>query len=90
MGGIYVKKNNTGIIAFVFLLPINISAYEQEGSTSTEVGYQSSTVATIPSGKPNTGDSKNLEKELMILGVSSLLLILVIVLEREGWLVKKR
>ena len=41
------------LFAFVFLLPINISAYEQEGSTSTEIGYQSSTVATIPSGTPN-------------------------------------
>ena len=77
------------LFAFVFLLPINISAYEQEGSTSTEVGYQSSTVATIPSGTPNTGDSKDFEKELMILGVSSLLLILVIVLGKRGLVSKK-
>lgn len=77
------------LFAFVFLLPINISAYEQEGSTSTEIGYQSSTIATIPSGTPNTGDSKDFEKELMILGASWLLLILIIVLGKKGFDNKK-
>ena len=79
------KKIITILFMLVFLLPISYSVNAQEVSNTTEIGYKTSTTVTIPSGLPSTGDILNIEKNIMILTISSLLLIGIIILSKKDF-----
>lgn len=77
------------LTASALLIPLSPIA-AQEGSSETVVGYTSSTTAEIPSGgnqngkEPNTGDLTSLGSQMTMLGLSSFIILIVLMKKGKG------
>ena len=83
------KKIRSFVLTFLLLLALSSPVYAS-GSNQTEVGYTTSTIATIPSGKPTipggtptTGDDIYIKKYIIALGISISAITCIILLKRK-------
>lgn len=83
------KKIRSFVLTFLLLLALSSPVYAASGSNQTEVGYTTSTFATIPSGKPTipggtpTGDDIYIKKYIIALGISVSAITCIILLKRK-------
>lgn len=84
------KKIRSFVLTFLLLLALSSPVYAASGSNQTEVGYTTSTIATIPSGKPTipggtptTGDDIYIKKYIIALGISVSAITCIILLKRK-------
>lgn len=77
------KKIRSFVLTFLLLLALSLPVYAASGSNQTEVGYTTSTIATIPSGTPTTGDDIYIKKYIIALGISVSAITCIILLKRK-------
>lgn len=77
------KKIRSFVLTFLLLLALSSPVYAASGSNQTEVGYTTSTIATIPGGTPTTGDDIYIKKYIIALGISVSAITCIILLKRK-------
>ncbi len=91
------KKFRSFVLTFLLLLALSSPVYAASSSKQTEVGYTTSTIATIPSGKstipsatPTTGDDIYIMKYIIAVGISISAITCIILLKQKEEKERKR
>lgn len=79
-----MKKRKTLLVLIGILLVLPFAGREVRAtSNETEIGYTTSTTASIPSGNPNTGDSSEEGTYLIMIGLSMMALIGIAAMKKK-------